>query len=246
MNNEREQEDFLNEEALDVSVQFLEYFAESYEKDLGRKPTLADLCNVLKVALDLDGDMYFEELRDRVASSVAIETMPLDAFNDIKPGAVIEIYVPLINRYTYAMVVKGHAGRHRQASVYMQFYHLFTRNQLDKKIIRKYFFQSEPAFLVCVTRTGFIEGDWQVVDQQKPLIDEKVIDYTSFVFYEEGQYYVSEGDAYIPLEDMRKVSVREGRRCVNPAGKLDWSIIEKWLMGIYEGQKTSQLVRNMY
>ncbi|WP_078391883.1 hypothetical protein [Shouchella patagoniensis] len=241
--NDKEHDGFLNEEALDVSVQFLEYFAESYRKDNGKPPTISDLCNVLRVALDLEGELHFDELKNHVAASVSVYTMPLDSLSDIKPGAIIEIYLPEIEKYSYAVVVKGNAGEDRQAHIYMQFYHLFSKEQLSSKQVRKHFFEKEPAFLVCVTRTGFMEGDWQVIDQQKPIIDEKVVEGSYFVYFENGQYYLSEGNAYVPLEEMVKVQPRIGRRCGNPAGKLDSSMVEQMLCELYEGNSLANIIR---
>ncbi|WP_156320881.1 hypothetical protein [Bacillus sp. JCM 19041] len=96
---------------------------------------------------------------------------------------------------------------------------------------------------MCVTRTGFMEGDWQVIDQQKPIVDEKVVEGSYFVYFEDGQYYLSEGNAYVPLEEMVKVQPRIGKRCGNPAGKLDSSMVEQMLCGLFEGNSLANIIR---
>lgn len=182
-------------------------------------------------ALEWNAEEMFGELDDKEISDWKKRAKVL-----YQPGTVFSIFVPGINKYSYALMVKGqNTKKPYDEDTYLEYYSLFTDNRISLNEFKKYYTKEKSILFTAFTAwSGWLDGSWKKMGQLSfDIFDPNQYQLPDFIEYHNGKYLLSRGDAETPLAECDIISKEEAEKIRNPLGILGSKYVEKMLLNSY-------------
>lgn len=236
----------LSDEGLDICFDAVEKFCERYKRDLGREPILEEFLANLVTVMNTNGDSSFTELVDKRIVEIKATTRKAKSIAKVVPGAVIQIPLDKIGKYTYAWVIEGDLSKNKDDDILIQYYNIFTENTLSREeVIRLMKEENKKIFAANTGHTSFLQGDWKVISKMpQEMIEKNSHSQLKFVLYEDGKYLVSEGDSFASEDELAEADEKTGKDIPNPLGIFGHSSVESILCKYFEGMTMEEIIKN--
>ncbi|MCC9021911.1 Imm26 family immunity protein [Bacillus nakamurai] len=235
----------LSDEGLDICFDAIEK-SELYKRDLDREPILEEFLATLVTEMNTNGDSSFTELVNKRIVEIKATTRKAKSIAKVIPGAVIQIPLDKIGKYTYAWVIEGDLSKDKDDDILIQYYNIFTDNTLSREEVISLMKEEKKKIFVANTGyTGLLQGDWKVISKMPQEVIEK--DNNSplkFVIYEDGKYLMSEGDSFASEDQLVETDEKTGKDIPNPLGIFGHSSVESILYKYFEGMTMEEIIKN--
>ncbi|KAA0835488.1 MULTISPECIES: hypothetical protein [Bacillus] len=236
----------IGDDGLDILHDAVEKFYKMSKEHLDREPALDEFFVTLLHVLNTNGDSFFPELNERQITDIKASTKKAKSLSKIVPGAIIEIPLEEINKYSYAWVLEGNLAKRKDDDVLIQYYDIFVDQKLSKAMIRDLLKEENKLFVANTSYTGFLQDDWKVVSKAtQDLLKQYDESKLRFITYEEGKYFISEGkEGSLGGDDvLTEVDQKTGRAIYNPIGIFGHLCIETILMKYSNGISMEDIIK---
>lgn len=227
----------ISDDAIDELICAFKSISEIYLENVDRKPNLSEIEEIMSAALEWNVEELFGELEDKEISECKFKVRKKRAKVLYQPGTVFSIFVPGINKYSYALMVKGqNIKKPYDEDTYLEYYSLFTDNRISLNEFKKYYSKEKSVLFTASTGwTGWLEGNWKKIGQLSiDIFDPNHYQLPDFVSTNNGKYFLSRGRANIALINREIISKEEAVKISNPGGILGHEIIEELLLNRYK------------
>ncbi len=235
----------VSDEGLDICFESVEKFHSMYKEHLDRGPTLEEFLKTLLIVMNTSGDSYFPELNDKQIVDLKTITKKVKSTAKVIPGAIIQIPLKKIDKYTYAWVIKGDLSKNKDDDILIQYYDIFTDKELSRGEVISSMKEERKLFVANTGYTGLLQGDWNIISKMPRNIIEKTdSSQIKFIIFEEGKYLMSEGDSFASEDQLIELDEKTGRKIVNPLGIFGHLSIESILYKYYKGITMEEIIKN--
>lgn len=216
----------IGDEPLDVLMDALDSVSSNYEEALGRKPTVHELEQLIKSAVEGLEELYLSDTNEFVIADVKIKLKKTKKKN-YKPGDIFAIPLNKGELYAYGKVVVGSSTI--KEDVYIEYYDLFSNQILSIKEFKQK--QKEISFTLMSGISSILSGEWIKIGS----VPFNRGEYKLPDFYGEidGKYFISKGISCDPEARVWGVSEKEALKAKNPDGLIGSHIIQEWLYQKY-------------
>ncbi len=236
----------IGDDGLDILHDAVEKFYKMSKVHLDREPDLDEFFVTLLHVLNTNGDSFFPELNERQITDIKASTKKAKSLSKIVPGAIIEIPLEEINKYSYAWVLEGNLAKHKDDDVLIQYYDIFVDKKPSKAEIRELLKEEYKLFVAHTGYTGFLQEDWKVVySVTQDLLKQYDGSKLKFIAYEDGRYFISEGKegSLAGDDELIEIDQKTGKGIYNPIGIFGHLCIETILMKYYNGTSMEDIIK---
>ncbi|MCY7814705.1 hypothetical protein [Bacillus haynesii] len=236
----------IGDDGLEILHNAVEKFYKMSKEHLDREPALDEFFVTLLHVLNTNGDSFFPELNERQITDIKASTKKAKFLSKIVPGAIIEIPLDEINKYSYAWVLEGNLAKRKDDDVLIQYYDIFVDQKLSRAKILDLLKEENKLFVANTGYTGFLQDDWKVVSKAtQDLLKQYDESKLRFITYEEGKYFISEGkEGSLGGDDvLTEVDQKTGKAVYNPIGIFGHLNIETILMKYSNGTSMEDIIK---
>ncbi|HDX9631994.1 TPA: hypothetical protein ROY30_005772 [Bacillus cereus] len=223
----------ISDDGIDILMDAFQEIEKLYNEGPSRLPSISELEVMLQSALAMQSESFLLEEQEVVDCKFKLKKRRKKAY---KPGMVFAIKLQEIDKYAYGMLVKGqNVTRPYDEETYVEYFSLFTDKKLRISELKRYYTnQKEVLFTAYTAWSGWMEGEWSIVGSvPETVFNPDVYKLPDFVSEYDGSYFLSRGNADIPLSDCERITEKEAKKIKNPSGIIGQYVIEDWLKEQY-------------
>ncbi|WP_366596063.1 Imm26 family immunity protein [Bacillus pumilus] len=235
----------IGDDGLDIFEEAIEQFYEMTEEHLERKPTIDEMLLTIMTVLNNGGSHYFDDLNEKEVTDIKITTKKAKTLGEVEPGAIIELPLKEIGKFSYALIISGE-GKNQYDDILIQYYDLFVDERIEKNELKQLMKKENGLFVANSGLTGFLNGSWKVITKiNQDFIKEEDLQNLKYVEYRDENYYVSEGKegSIAPVMGLEIADPKTAKMIFNPIGMYGEYTIINILSLYFKGMSMEDIIK---
>ncbi|MDR7248793.1 hypothetical protein [Bacillus pumilus] len=235
----------IGDDGLDIFEEAIEQFYEMTEEHLERKPTIDEMLLTIMTVLNNGGSHYFDDLNEKEVTDIKITTKKAKTLGEVEPGAIIELRLKEIGKFSYALIISGE-GKNQYDDILIQYYDLFVDERIEKNELKQLMKKENGLFVANSGLTGFLNGSWKVITKiNQDFIKEEDLQNLKYVEYRDENYYVSEGKegSIAPVMGLEIADPKTAKMIFNPIGMYGEYTIINILSLYFKGMSMEDIIK---